>query len=199
MKEKRINIMGSGPGWEETPIDDGEIWGVNNTHLLRNVDRIIDIHSHCSNPTEIKDKIHMRELRAKNIPTYVRDEVDGYENIQKYPIDDIIKYFGTDYFGSGIDYIIALAIYEGATDIHLYGVCMMDKSEYSHQKASVEYWIGFAMGRGIDVVVHGKHPVILRTHNWLIYGYQTPQAWVKKYHPDQPTMEELINKFEEKE
>jgi hypothetical protein len=195
MKEKRINIMGSGPGWKDTPIDDGEIWGVNSTHLLRNVDRIIDIHDRVK-PKEEKDQIHMEQLRKKSIPTYSQDEMEGFDNVKKYPLDEIVKEFDTDYFGSGIDYMIALAIYEGATDIHLYGVCMMTESEYAHQKASVEYWVGIARGRGIDIKVHGEHSVILKTRNGLIYGYQECQKFVKEENPDVITMADLMEKYE---
>ena len=195
MKEKKIIIMGSGPGWEDTPIDDGEIWGVNSTHLLRNVDRIVDIHNRID-PKEEKDRIHMKHLREKSIPAYFQDEIEGFDNAKKYPLDEIIKEFGTDYFGSGVDYIIALAIYEGATDIRLYGVCMMDKSEYAHQKASVEYWIGIARGRGIDVEVYGKHSVILKTRNGMVYGYQRYQEYVKKEDPNAITVVDLMEKYE---
>ena len=196
MKEKRINIMGSGPGWRDTPIDDGEIWGVNNTHLLRNVDRIIDVHSNRFDPDEMKDKAHMYFLNKKYVPTYLQNEVEGCPHVKKYPINEIRREFKTDYFGSGIDYIIALAIHEGATEIHLYGVCMMTKSEYSHQKASVEFWLGYAMGRGIEVEVHGDRSVILKTNNGLMYGYGTAQAYIKERYPDELTARDLIERYE---
>jgi len=195
MKEKRINILGSGPGRLEVPSGKGEIWGVNNVHLLQDVDLIVDIHNRV-NPKEEKDRVHMKELGKKGIPTYSQDKIEGFDNVKKYPVDEIIKEFGVDYFGSGIDYIIALAIYEGATDIHMYGVCMMDKSEYTHQKASVEFWIGVAMGRGINVTVHGEYPVILKTKDGLLYGYKTFQQYVKDESPDEVSMMDLVRKYE---
>lgn len=191
----RINILGSGPGWYQVPIDKGEIWGVNNTHLLRNVDLIVDIHNRVD-PTEEKDKVHMKELMDKMIPTYARDVMEGFPNVKKYPLEEIIKEFDTDYFGSGIDYIIALAIYKGATEIHTYGVCMMLDSEYSHQKASVEYWIGYARGRGIKFEVHGEASEILQTRNSLLYGYQTLQRHVKARKPDELTANDLMEMYE---
>ena len=195
---KRINIIGSAPGFEDAPVDDGEIWGVNNTHLLRNVDRIIDIHFNRSAPTEEKDQIHMAEIRNKLIPTYTNGVPDA-ENIFEYPLQEIIEEFDSDYFGSGIDYIIALAVYEGATEIHMYGVMMELKGEYAHQKPSVEHWIGIAKGRGVKFVVHGERTTILRTCNGLMYGYQTPQAWVKKHHPDHIHLIDLLEKYEKED
>jgi hypothetical protein len=195
-KEKRINIMGSGPGWQDTPIDDGEIWGVNNTHMLRNVDRIIDVHHNRFNPEEMKDKAHMHFLKKKMVPTYAQREIEGNPYIKAYPLEEVIKEFGADYFGSGIDYIIALAIYEGATDIHLYGICMLTNSEYSHQKASVEFWLGYAMGRGINVEVHGDKSTVLKTKNGLLYGYGTTQKYVKERYPNELTERDLIERYE---
>ena len=191
----RINILGSGPGWDEVPPDKGQIWGVNNTHLLRNVDLIVDIHNRV-NPKEEKDQVHMNELRDKMIPTYARDVMDGFPNVMRYPIESIIEEFDTDYFGSGIDYIIALAIYSGATEIHTYGVCMMIDSEYSHQKASVEFWVGMARGRGIKFRVHGDASEILQTRNHLMYGYQTLQRHVKKRDPHHLTLNDLVEMYE---
>jgi len=192
---KRINILGSGPGRLDVPEGEGEIWGVNNIHLLQNVDVIIDIHNHCANPEEEKDKLHMEELKKKKTRVYSQNAIDGFDSVEKYPIDEIMAEFGTDYFGSGIDYIVALAIYKGATDIHMYGVCMMDDGEYSHQKPSVEFWIGVAVGRGINIVVHGKYTELLKTKNGLMYGYETFQEYVKKERPNEISMAELVAKY----
>lgn len=188
--------MGAGPGWQDTPIENGEIWGVNNTHILRNVDRIIDIHPNRLNPNEIKDKYHMYELREKMIPTYANEEIPDCPNVKKYPLKEIIEEFDSDYFSSGIDYMIALALYEGATEIHLYGVCMAKKGEYQHQKPSVEHWIGIAKGAKVKTVVHGDTTEVLRTRNGMLYGYNTPQKWIEKYHPEQIKYMEMLNSYE---
>lgn len=193
---KRINILGSGPGRLDVPANNGEIWGVNNIHLLQNVDVVVDIHNHCHRPEEEKDKLHMAVIKEKGITTYSQNEIEGNDSVKKYPIDEIMIEFGTDYFGSGIDYIIALAIYKGATEIHMYGVCMMDASEYSYQKPSVEFWIGIAKGRGINIVIHGKYTELLKTRNGLVYGYQTFQNYVKKERPNEISMAELIEQYE---
>jgi len=197
-KMKRVNIMGSAPGWEEVPEDNGAIWGVNNTHILRDVDLIIDIHQSRLQPTEEKDLVHLKLLREKDIPTYAIEKMEGFPNVRRYPIEEIKKEFNTDYFGSGIDFLIALAIHKGATDIHMYGVWMKKGGEYDLQKPSVEFWIGYAMGRGINFEVHGNTE-ILRTHNGLVYGYQTPQKWVDKEIPNHISLKELIERFENNE
>lgn len=193
----RVNIIGSAPGWEDCPVNDGFIWGVNNMHLLRDVDRIVDIHVSRLNLQETKDRIHFEELLEKDIEAYLHSEFSDMPNVKRYPLEEIQKEFnGIDYFGSGIDYIIALAIYEGATEIHIYGVYMKGGGEYAHQKPSVEFWLGVCVGRGIYIEVHGE-TTLLHTHNGLMYGYQTPQKWVKKAYPNHVSLQELMDKYED--
>ncbi len=181
----RVNIVGSAPGWEDAPNDNGYVWAVNNVHLLRDVDLIIDVHSNRINPDIKKDQVHMKVLKSKQIPTYAMDEIEGSTHVKKYPLDEIIEEFDTDYFGCGIDYMIALAIYLGAKEIHIYGVWLALESEYAHQKPTVEFWLGIAKGRGIKVRVHGKKSQIMRTPSGMMYGFHLPQKWVEKYNPDQ--------------
>jgi hypothetical protein len=73
---------------------------------------------------------------------------------------------------------------------------MVLDNEYAHQKPSVEFWVGFAMGRGVKVEVHGQKSSILKTRNGLMYGYQDHQAWVKKYIPNAVSLVELEERHE---
>lgn len=189
---KRVNIVGSAQGYKDAPDDNGYIWGVNNVHLLREVDLIVDVHANRMSPEEFKDKYHMSVVDIKQIPMYAFDKIEGRPNIERYPIEHIIEEFGTDYFGCGIDYMIALAVYLGAEEIHIYGVMLSMESEYAHQKPSVEYWIGMAQGRGVKVRVHGIYSNLLKTRNGMIYGYKKPQQWVRKYNSEQY---ELLDKY----
>lgn len=193
----RINIIGSAPGWEECPVNDGQIWGVNNMHLLRDVDLIIDVHKSRTDVKEIKDVWHLKILKEKNIHAFFYDKIPDMPNVERYPIEEIKKEFGTDYFACGIDYMVALALYRGATEIHIYGVWMECGTEYAFQKASMEFWLGYAMGRGVKVEVHGKHGSLLRTHNGLLYGYQEPQEWVRKHHSYYISLEDLKKQYED--
>ena len=99
----------------------------------------------------------------------------AFFNLDNYPIDEIKEFFKTDYFSNSIDYMIALAIYEGATSIDLYGVNMTAATEWAYQKPGVDYWCGQAMGRGIEVNVYGMVSIIMKTCDGLLYGYLTKQ------------------------
>ncbi len=76
-----------------------------------------------------------------------------------YPIRDICQYFGIP---AGIamystpDYMIALAVYLGATEIHLFGVDLTSKTLHEMRIATA-HWIGVAHARGVAVkTYHGS-------------------------------------------
>lgn len=90
-------------------------------------------------------------------------------DIRKYPLQEIIddtipilECINTDvfpprgmepYYISSIDYMTALAIYEGFDRIEYYGVELREKTEWAMQKSGATFWAGFARGRGIEVLV----------------------------------------------
>lgn len=161
-KDKVINIVGKAEGWQDAPHE-GEVWGVNDLIRRRPVSRVIDIHRY-------SDDFLINEVRRKAKKSNA--QFIDYDN---YPIDDVIAYFGADFFTSGIDYMLALAIYESATEINLYGVALAYGGEYEYQRPSVHFWIGQAMGRGIKVRIMGKESTILKINSGLMYGYDIPQ------------------------
>ena len=103
----------------------------------------------------------LKTAKKTGVKLYTTKKIKDMPNAIPYPLDDIIKEFNSDYFGSGVDYAIAFAIYSGATEIHLWGILMILKFEYAHQKPSVEHWLGIAKGHGIKTVIHGKGSSIL--------------------------------------
>lgn len=67
---------------------------------------------------------------------------------------------GEPYLTSSIAYEIALAIYEGFEEIHLYGVDLNTEAEYAWQKPGVEFLLGWAAGHGIKVVLPENCPLL---------------------------------------
>jgi hypothetical protein len=159
----KVTIIGKGDGWQDAPSD-GEAWGVNDLILRRNVSRVIQIHNLALASDEGRRvEIATRE-RAKSIGA-------SYIDSESYPLWDVVKFFESDYFSSTVDYAIALAVFEAYTKIDMYGVNMANPSEYSCQKAGVEFWCGIAKGRGVEVKVFGELSTIMRTGDGLLYGY----------------------------
>ena len=73
----------------------------------------------------------------------------------KYPLDELIDHFGehSKYFTNTFAYMVAQCIHEGAEHIIAHGWEMASSTEYAHQKASAEYWLG----RGIT----GRYSIIV--------------------------------------
>ena len=86
-----------------------------------------------------------------------------------FPLKRLIKKYGTDYFSDTIAYMMVWAIEKGYKKIRLYGCDMMTRDEYAWEKGGIEYWIGYARGRGIKVeICEGSQ--LLKTLSGKPYG-----------------------------
>ncbi len=88
----------------------------------------------------------------------------------KYPIEEIIKEFkGTRYFTNTISYMLAYATYLRIPVIKIYGVDVTFGAAYAQENRGVEYWIGRAQERGLEVIVPPSSH-LLRTVSGAMYG-----------------------------
>jgi len=79
----------------------------------------------------------------------------------KFPLEElqetVFKSFPrldqADWYNSSPAYMIALAIHEGAETIGLYGIDVKDSSEFAYENPCLSYLIGYARGKGIEVVI----------------------------------------------
>jgi len=167
----RINIVGLAVGWRDVAGQPGETWGVNDLVFKDELPlaRSFDIHAHARKKKKGRTRAERR--------THAAERGIRFVDCDNYPLGEIRDRFGTDYFCSSIDYMLALALLEGAKEIHLYGVDMSMTDEYAHQKPSAEYWIGYARGMGVTVVVHGKNSRVMRIKGGITYGFMLPQKY----------------------
>jgi hypothetical protein len=153
--EKKIAIIGFTMSRDEAPWGDPtwEIWVCNNLALHLRPDqpfhRIYDLHDY---NTISSDKPHEAYLRTAKQPVVVWQPRPEWPTSMAFPKDDVTGAFGR-YFSNSISWMIAHAILEGATDIHVYGVDMAQGTEYAAQRPSCEYFLGLAAGRGINVYI----------------------------------------------
>lgn len=163
----KVVIVGKGKGCADAPLE-GEVWGICQCLRRRIFARIIDMNDYSlwGQTEAIADKLSRQAAKKNNVP---------YTDLTNYPLQEVIAYFGVDYFTNTVDYALALAIYEGFSEIDIYGVNMTFGSEYEFEKPGVEFWIGQALGRDIKIKVHGETSTILKTRDGLIYGYGTKQ------------------------
>jgi len=109
------------------------------------------------------EPVHLIERRAE-IPASVA-----------YPLDSVVARFGR-YFASTPAYMMALGILQAFERIELYGVDMgswrkrlANPDRHGYQRANMEYLIGFARGRGIDVWVPDESALLKRER---LYGFE---------------------------
>lgn len=156
MSEKRIIIIGRGRGRWHGYDADGEKWTMN--YYTPRVDVLFDIHQ--QTPDQLKHQRMAAEAGQKVITQ------------ENYPLQEIIDKYKIRYFGNTICYMIALAMYQGAKSIDLYGCNIVPlKSDQPIVKNhyGTEFWLGYAMGSGLDVKVHGKKETYLLREG--MYGY----------------------------
>src|SRR3990167_6876158 len=212
---KRIAIVGTAPSWVDTPWHDLDlkIWSLNDAYLCRDwkgqgiprADRWFDLHpldkfvyrkadqkviyaNQVPPGYYVRPDGHLDWLKqqAKTIPVYLQQEPPaGWPaHAQRFPIEAVTERFG-DYWASGPSYMVALAILEGATEIHVYGIHLSTQHEYIDQRPNFERMLGIAQGLGITVVMAQTSPVL--KHGWQ-YGYQPKPEPVT--HPAEQAMHE---------
>lgn len=176
---KKVFIIGGHPEKLLVPDrDDYEYWSVSSnlwSNLkLKKIDLVFELHS----IDLIKEKIEL--LNDFDGDIICGEASKLIKNSIIYPIYDIVAEFGIKtvhqnhlsyklYALSTISYMIAYAIYNKYDIIELYGVKMAMLEEYNIQLPSCEYMIGFARGKGIDVIIHESN--VCNTSN--IYQYES--------------------------
>jgi len=129
---------------------------------------------------------YMAFLRQLEVPVYMQEVVPEVPHSVRYPLEEALGAFGRC-FSSTASYLIALAILEGFETIGVWGVHLTHKSVYARQRPGVEYLLGVARQRGIEVVLPKasplripKKPVLPEVE--ILYGYdwESPKAWWRR-------------------
>lgn len=187
-KKKRVYIVGFAPSWVETPWDDmeAERWGLNSLHRVasgRPFDRWFQLHD--LNEHHREDHHHIQWLKQAPMPIYMfENHMKGWDipNALAYPKKEILEHFGPyPYFTNSISWMLGMAIYLGFEEIGIYGVDMaqdaITNGEYSSQRPSCEWLIGWAQGKGIKVHVPDTADLMKTTH---LYGAESHNEYIVK-------------------
>lgn len=218
---KRVAIVGTFPTWKQTPWNDPtlEIWGLNDAYTLGfpRAERWFELHpiqkfhyrkrdqkavyaDQIPHGFYVRPEGHLEWLRehAKTIPVYLQQvpPPDWPQNARRFPLEEVEAVFGT-YWASGPAYEIGLAMLEGVTELHIYGIHLATEHEYREQRPNFEHLLGRFLGRhftsktegdvriyqgdGVKLVLPKSCPIL--THGWK-YGYEPkPQG-----HPAKPQL-----------
>jgi hypothetical protein len=110
-------------------------------------------------------------------PIYMQLVHDDIPDSVEYPFRDIVAnvlcnaYHGNEpikYFTSTFSYMIALAILEGFQRIECYGFEMQYNDAWGYQRKNAEFWMGIAIGRGLDFYLPQNCPILKAK----LYGYE---------------------------
>ena len=161
---RHIAIIGLGNGMEDAPRD-VECWG-----LPWGGDSSLDMYFEMHHKTvrPFTDK-YIKKLAELDVPVLMQEKMEGITNGVRFPKD--AKEMMGNYIESSTGYMLAYAIWLEADVIELHGIGAPFDSHYVHQRANLEFMIGFARSRGIKIVINDKSE--LMSSNWGagIYGF----------------------------
>ena len=158
---KKLAIVCGGPSSEMlAPFEDPdyEIWVLGNrANNYPRFDLMFEIHD----VTSENGPGYPKWLVEKNIPLVVgKDFPIKAKHVIVFPYEESEKLFGSLYLTSSPAMMLCLAILRGYPYVEIYGVdLVIDDFEYFWQRPCMEAWIGFARGRGMQVVLHELSPV----------------------------------------
>jgi len=188
-KERRICIVGTAPTWRDAPWDDPsiEMWCLNDFWILhpKRADKWFDLHPldkmHFAQPGKklqahevpaghfIRPHGHLEFLRSQSIPVYVQDaKLLGSPSARTFPKAEVEAAVGP-HFASSPAWMLGLALAEGVTELHVYGIHLATEWEYMRQKPNFAFLLGLAAGRGVKIVVPKTAPLLRESHQ---YAYQ---------------------------
>lgn len=153
---KKLAIVGAEKQTRHlAPYNDPEydIWVFNewaNHDWCKRWDAVLQIHTPkvYKNLKNEKDPHHWEWLQQEwGKPIYMQDVDPLVPDSVKYPLDEIIRVFGSRYLRATICYAIALALYQGYEEIHIYGVEMKSHAEYKSQRDCFIFWNGVGHGK----------------------------------------------------
>lgn len=163
----KVVIIGKGVGWEKAPglLEKGEFWGVNNVCLRRHVDLVFNMHDLDKHKNHRLFNRTIDHVNRCKIPIVTQKVYSHIPTSIGFPLEKMPR----KYFTNSIDYMVAYAWEQMITTIEMYGVVLAVGSEYSVQRASLEYWIGMFEGDGGEVIIH--EPTYVCKSPKGLYGY----------------------------
>jgi hypothetical protein len=99
-----------------------------------------------------------------------------YPCLVDFPLEEVLNSTGNMvYFNSTPAYAIALAIHMKVSRISIYGMdyTFNDKYRAERGRSCIEYWIGRATERGIEIAVPGETCLMDTNRPDKLYGYDT--------------------------
>jgi len=182
----KIVIVGGYPIQDRAAVyehgEDWEYWGINAIHIdwlpVRKWSRWFNLHHYKTLKTEWKHglaaEIAWHHIH-NNVPCYVLESWDGIiPNERIFPRKKLERMSRGWYHCGSFDWMVAYAVSLGAEEIALHGIGLaMESGEPMSAHACLEYWCGYAEGKGCKVTTKDCNLF----YNWHLvrdhkaYGY----------------------------
>jgi len=191
-RKKKLCILGTAWSCKDAPFKDPDydFWGVAHCLMLPQIekmDAVFEVHLKTIWEKEVDPRTNKPIIHNANpgaIKTYLH-EVDGdIPTSVRFPREELIEKYKkyipeSDYFyaTNSIVWMILLGIDMGYEAIDLYGVHLECDQEWAFERPCVEFWMGFASGRGIKINVSSAADVCRESH---MYGYAEVETQRKK-------------------
>jgi hypothetical protein len=156
----KICILGCAQSYLQAPFEDEsvEIWTLNSA-LINQVPRFtrhFDIHI----PHIYINCPHLEWLKDNQHKLYISDKCSELPNANIIDWKMLAKKHD-NYFTSTIAWLMAYALeFNDLTDIYLCGVDLACNEEYAVQRPCVEYFVGKAKERGINVHIQESSTIL---------------------------------------
>lgn len=185
---RSVAIVGSHPiSRDGVPFDDPnlDVWVFNEAAALpwaKKISACFQMHKPpiWKNPNNLNFKDYPKWISEKHdFPIYMLDQYDEVPSCTKYPFDEVTssllgkmsrsgKEKIKSVFSSSIAYAFALALYLKYDRILIFGVEMDSNTEYTFQRSDAYFWIGVAVGRGVEVILQENSKIL----TGLLYGFE---------------------------
>lgn len=174
----KLAIVGSHPETRElAPFDDPDfdIWVFNEaaqSAWCKRFTASFQMHREelYTSPHNMSNKGHWSWLQqARGQPIYMQTQDSRVPDSVRYPLEEVMAQVpeGFRLATSTASYAMALAVYLGYREIHCYGIELGSNTEYMYQAENFRFWVGFALGQGVNIVMHSGHKLF----QGGMYGY----------------------------
>lgn len=158
-RPRSVALVGLGPSVREYLNDSfrkknlfhvDEVWGVNTAHRVFGVDRIWMMDD-LKNSVSHNYPDWANELKTEKTPIITCRKYDEWPSSIAYPIDEVEKYFHSDFFSTTIAYAIAYATYIKVETLYCYGIDFYYPNAQIVESGlgGVSYWLGRAEEHGV--------------------------------------------------
>lgn len=175
----KVCLLGGYGTIQDAPYKDDsfEFWGLAQcVERYSRVTRLFEMHEPSTwkrFPMYSGRTVLLARLNYRDVPVVMRVPDPDVRHAEQYPFDEIAARFGPSclnfdphYYESSFAYMMAYAIWKGATEIHVYGVQLVGDEEWAYQRPNFHYWAGLAVGAGVKLWIHPDAPICRAGHTY---------------------------------